>query len=303
MRCLLATTLDAPRERLRQVMDRLNIDLVEAERLEIDWLTHPPRLAVDFICAVLRKSNDQDAEAAIFVDIGVALGRQIPVFLIVEPRREVPLVVAGLTRVEADLDNEEALSLHLGQFIRALHRGRTDSSTEVRRRRVLSQSEAEIAHARLRELQSIDERNIGSKVERFVRLVTDLLDTGDVEVSAVRMFEDRGYDMALWSNDVSPTLGGPIPIQLKLWSQDRPNAVRKAAEVFARQLSERPFPFGILIYDAPGENTSTGPRQPSPARIVTISAHQLIDKLTEQSLTEVLTSMRNAVMHGASYGG
>jgi hypothetical protein len=95
MRCLLAADLDLPSAGLRRVMRRLEVDLVEVDRLGVDWLTESPTPVVDFVCAVLREHDNRDTEAAVLVDIGVALGRRIPVFLVVEPRRRAPLVVAG----------------------------------------------------------------------------------------------------------------------------------------------------------------------------------------------------------------
>lgn len=134
MRCLLVTDVSSANTRLQQVMDDLDVEVVKIDRLHIDWLTETTSSPVDFMCVVLPprgpKADDEaeaEAEAATFVDIGVALGRRIPVFLVVEPYRKVPLVLAGLTRVEADLNNADALTLHLGQFLRAIERNASPS--------------------------------------------------------------------------------------------------------------------------------------------------------------------------------
>lgn len=66
-------------------MRRLGVDIVKVSKLPVDWLTQTPAPPVDFVCAVLGEGDNRDAEAAVLVDIGVALGRRIPVFLILEP--------------------------------------------------------------------------------------------------------------------------------------------------------------------------------------------------------------------------
>jgi hypothetical protein len=304
MRCLLAADLDVPSEGLRRVMRRLDIDLVEVDRLGVDWLTQSPTPPVDFVCAVLRERDNRDAEAAVFVDIGVALGRRIPVFLIVEPRRKTPLVVAGLTRVEADVSNEEALELHLGQFLRAIRRGKPAAQPAEGQRPALSQEEAELAHARLRALRPASGSASGLASQRFERLMLDLLDTGEAAVSAIHESRDLGHDLALWTDDASPVLDGPVLVQLKLWADTAGRGLKTAVDTFANQLNRQPIPFGLLIYHSMGgDERGLVPLEPSQARVVTVSAHELVDMLSRQPLSRLLISMRNAVMHGVPYRG
>lgn len=305
MRCLLAADLDMPDAGLRQVMERLNIDLVEADRLGVDWLTQSPTPPIDFVCAVLSERDNRDAEAAIFIDIGVALGRQTPVFLIVEPQRKAPLVVAGLTRVEADVRNEEALELHLRQFLRAIRRGKPEHQASQDRRPVLSQEEADLAHARLRTLKppsGASDRRIESR--RFERLIVDLLDGETADISATQLEVDRGYDIAIWADDASPILGGPVLVQLKFLADAPPSKIERPINEFAVRLDRESIPFGLLIYHSwVHDSNMSGSRESASRRVIAVSAHELVDMLSRQSLSSLLISMRNAVMHGVSYRG
>jgi hypothetical protein len=304
MRCLLAADLEFSSDGLRHVMRRLEVDLVGVDGLGVDWLTESPTPPVDFVCAVLREHDNRDAEAAVLVDIGVALGRRIPVFLIVEPQRKTPLVVAGLTRVEADLGNEEALELHLRQFLRAIRRGKPEVQPKEGRP-ALSQEDAELAHARLRTLRPASGSGASGLASRhFENLIHNLLDTRDAEVSALWQTYDLGHDLALWSNDAGSVLGGPVLVQLKLWADAPSRGLMATIEAFAKQLSQQPAPFGLLIYHSmSGDQRGRAPLETIQPRVVAVSAHELVDMLSRQSLSRLLISMRNAVMHGVPYRG
>lgn len=298
MRCLLAADLDRPSDALRHVMGRLEVDLVGVDHLGVDWLTEAPTPPVDFVCAVLHAYENADAEAAVFVDIGVALGRRIPVFLIVEPSRRTPLVVAGLTRVEAHLTNEEALELHLRQFLRTIRRGQPNDPA-VADGRVLSPIDAELAHERLAAV--LKSHNAGHK---FEQAIFDVLSAVDAEVSTYRGSYDGGHDLALWARGAISVLDGPVPIQLKLWDRPSPREIKRAINLFFGQLRGQSAPFGLFIYHSPlGGYSFSVPGGSPETSVVAISAHELVDLLREQSLSRLLISMRNAVMHGVSYRG
>ncbi|WP_405553937.1 hypothetical protein [Streptomyces sp. NBC_01171] len=299
MRCLLTADLDLPSEGLRRVMRRLGVDIVKVSKLPVDWLTQTPAPPVDFVCAVLGEGDNRDAEAAVLVDIGVALGRRIPVFLILEPPRRAPLVLAGVTLVEADLRNEDALELHLKQFLRTLRR-KTEAQAAASEIPPLSRESAILAHARLDEISQAS--NPVGAAARFENLMLEVLDSHEVEVSALRSTGDMGYDAALWANEASPILGGPVLVQLKLWRDAPRHGLTRAIENFSAQLDTRQVPFGLLIYHCMNKEQKTPHGSGlSNTRVVTISAHDLVDALSSRPLSSLLVSMRNAVMHGVPY--
>ncbi|WP_172638891.1 hypothetical protein [Streptomyces tailanensis] len=282
-------------------MRRLEVDLVKADQLRVDWLTQTPMPPVDFVCAVLGEGDNRDAEAAVLVDVGVALGRRIPVFLILEPPRRAPLVLAGVTQVEADLSNEDALGLHLNQFLRSLRR-KPEAQAKTAEIPALSQEAANVAHTRLGEISQA--ASALSVAARFERLMLDVLESDEAAISAFRDTGDMGYDAALWVNGASPILGGPVLVQLKLWKSTPRHGLKRAVEAFSSQLDTRQVPFGLLIYHWMG-NEQHGPVSPelSNTRVVTISAHDFVEMLSSQPLSRILLSMRNAVMHGVPYRG
>jgi hypothetical protein len=130
----------------------------------------------------------------------------------------------------------------------------------------------------------------------------DMLDTRDTEISAVRESADLGHDLALWAEDAGPVLDGPVLVQLKLWSALSSHTLKAAVNAFAEQLNRQPVPFGLLVYHSTsGDQRGPVSVEPKQARVVAVSAHELVDMLSRQPLSRVLISFRNAVMHGVSY--
>lgn len=119
MRCILTGSSNMDAEGVLKVLSRLEVQVFRADRYHGDWLTGRIVHDVDFLCAVLG-SEDQGVPPAIYLDIGVALGREVPVLLVMPPGARTPLAISGLPRIDASLDNQEALQLHLEDFIESL---------------------------------------------------------------------------------------------------------------------------------------------------------------------------------------
>jgi len=292
MRCLLATALDTPRRDLRRVMSHLGVELVEVDQLGEDWLTQEPIPAIDFVCGVLRLGLSSEAESAIYVEIGVALGRHIPVFLIVEPPFQVPLILTGLTRVEAVVENTAAVELHLAQFIRRIGRS-IDPKSSGATRPALTPSQVNHTLAQLAALHAHGRNHPGS---RFEQLIHDLFVSSGAEVSTLRGASDIGHDLAIWTDQAGPIFGGPVLIELKLVTFATRSQLREAVIRFIGQLSRHASAFGMLIYSSP--DSSDGQFEPAfDAPVAVISARELVGMLGQEPLARVLISMRNAAVH------
>jgi hypothetical protein len=74
----------------------------------------------DFAVAVIPAGPGEGnaGVSAIYVEIGVAAARELPLLVVVEPPGPPAPALAGLTTVITQIDNEEALRLQLGLFLR-----------------------------------------------------------------------------------------------------------------------------------------------------------------------------------------
>ncbi|APE17519.1 hypothetical protein BOH72_21915 [Mycobacterium sp. WY10] len=78
--------------------------------------------SLDFAVAVLPPNRDESAKgmSAIFVEIGVLIGRRLPTLVIVAPPGPPPPALTTLNYVYTDLDNRDALSFHIDLFLKSI---------------------------------------------------------------------------------------------------------------------------------------------------------------------------------------
>lgn len=134
----------------------------------------------DFAVAVIPADRGESSAGlpAIYVEIGVAAARELPLLVVVESPGPPSPALAGLTTVTTQMGNEEALRLQLGLFLRWVQ-------ATPRARRIV-QPPASSAHlvpavyaARLRaaRISPPDQRGLA-----FEQLVSDLLRDGGAQL-------------------------------------------------------------------------------------------------------------------------
>ncbi|MEU6824798.1 hypothetical protein ABZ921_29565 [Streptomyces atriruber] len=267
---------------------------MRSKDLRTDWLTEDTA-DVDFLCAVL-DGTGRDEPPAIYLEIGVALGRELPVLIISEPNRRIPLAIAGLQRVEVDLGNTEAIAQHLHSFTSAL-----DSRTPFKRELSRGLKPEKGMSVRLRaqlDALSLEPNNWGSNpaelAYEYERLVHDILSTAGAESSSSRT--DEGFDLAAWIDHASEILGGPILVQCKIAAKIDRKALQVAAEKFTRTLGFRSVKFGIIVY-----HSLENPHRKTPLHtsypVWAFSASELIDMAEQDSLSDTIITLRNELMH------
>ncbi|GHB15924.1 hypothetical protein GCM10010306_004300 [Streptomyces umbrinus] len=293
MRCLLSSSEHAS-DAVPEALASAGIEFVRSKDLRTDWLTEDIT-DIDFLCAVL-DGTGRDEPPAIYLEIGVALGRELPVLIIAEPNRRIPLAIAGLQRVEVDLRNTEAIAHHLHSFTSAL-----DSRRLFKRDSSRSFKPEKGTAARLRaqlEALSLEPNSWGSNPAElgyeYQRLVHNILSTAGAEPSSSRI--DEGFDLAAWIDHASEILGGPILVQCKIATRIDRKALQVAAEKFTRTLSFRSVKFGLIVYHSlENPHHQTPLRTPYP--VWAFSASELINMAEQGSLSDTIITLRNELMH------
>ncbi|WP_329211442.1 hypothetical protein OG257_26580 [Streptomyces sp. NBC_00683] len=276
------------------------IEFILSKDLEDDWLSESIP-DIDFLCAVL-DGQSESIPAVTYLEIGVALGREIPVLLVTNSPRNIPLALAGLQRVEVELANREAISQHIEQFAEKL-RARRGRHTKGKSTSTASRVAVDF-NGRLDRLSggSIKALGGGSYATgrfgwEYEKLIQDVF-AGAGTVSALSQpgAPDGGFDLAVWVDGASEVLGGPILVQCKIGEKIRPGVLRKDAEKLTDVMYMRSVNFGLIVYhDLAGSNElhSFHPRLP----IWALSARELIDAVEAGSLNRIIVARRNELMH------
>ncbi|MFF3498991.1 hypothetical protein [Streptomyces sp. NPDC003247] len=279
---------------IAETLSMLGVEALRVDRYHGDWVTGRMKHEVDFLCAVLGP-GDQEFPPVVYLDIGVALGRKIPVLLIMPPGVRTPLAISGLPRVDVSLDNLEALQLHLENFVASMRTPQAEPQ-ELGGRSLDDSQYADLKHELERiasGFEGVDYiRQPYKELEDYVRKVFET--AGAVTSTPAR--RDSGYDFAIWVDGASEVIGGPTIVSVKFMRQPRKSASIHARE-FSSYLHYNPSPFGLLIYALP--SGVEGPRYENPGLPVSmLSVAELLESLHEGSLATLILRMRNALAHG-----
>ncbi|MFJ8197310.1 hypothetical protein [Streptomyces sp. NPDC096152] len=238
----------------------------------------------------------RDEPPAIYLEIGVALGRELPVLIIAAPNRRLPLAIAGLQRVDVGLENTEAIAHHLHIFASALD-SRRPSSREISHRLKSERGTSKRLRAQLEALSlepSNWRSNLGELSREYERLVQSILSSAGAESSSSQT--DGGSDVAAWIDHASEILGGPILVQCKIAARIDRKTLQLAAEKLTSTLGFRSVKFGLIVYHSL-ENPHYKAQFHSPYPVWAFSASELIDMTEQDSLSDTIITLRNELMH------
>lgn len=298
MKCLLSTSGQSS-VATAQALTEAAVDFVRSQDLDTDWLSEKVP-GIDFVCAVL-DTQGMDDSPAIYLEIGVALGRNLPVLIITDSRRRIPLALAGLQRVEADLDNHAAIALHIRQFTSNLKEkrlSRSASESERNRDQAFSGLREQIEALRTSPLDKTlsPTPSLGFQYENLVQKIFET--AGETAFPGPTSARDEGCDLAAWVDGASQLLGGPILIQCKIAKRISAGGLERQAARLGDILYTRSVNFGLIVY-----HSTNDPRHRitlhSRYSVWAISALELVNTAASGSLSRWIIMRRNELMHGA----
>lgn len=290
VRCLLIAPYGMSLDVLCSVLRGQQVDTVSTSELGAGIGLALRNLdAFDCAIAVLpAEEGDQPWLPAMYVEIGVAAGRGIPVLVLAEPPGSPSPALAGLSTVSASVENLEALRLHVPLFLRSV---RTEQQTDHPRRSGLAALDIAAYRGRLRRLR---ESPSGEGALRFERLVADLLRDAQARVEErAQGGPDDGVDIAAFIPGEEGLLG-TLLFQVK-WGRLSPTVFREIQERLSLQVARSRGGLGVVIYDqvaVPAE------RMPPVPLVFALSIDDLLAELEGRPLHDLLVQARNRTVHG-----
>jgi Restriction endonuclease len=247
----------------------------------------------DFAIAVIPADHGQrDASrSAIYVEIGVAVARGLPLLVITEPSiPPSPALVGATTIIITQLGNEEALRLHLGLFsrqVRAVPRAQHPA-------RLSASPTPSVPAAYAVRLQAVRESTGGLRGAEFERFVGDLLREAGAQAEERSPWEpDGGIDIAAFIPGEEQRLGA-VMIQVKSGTLTS-HALRATQRELSAHVLQVGAGLGLLVYD----QVTPDARKVPPALLVSsLGIDQLLAELETEPLSAVLTQARNRAVHG-----
>lgn len=245
--------------------------------------------------AVVPSSHDDRTVGlpAVYVEIGVAVGRGLPLLVIVEPPAPPSPALSGLATVSTAMDNAKALRLHLGLFLRSVRATPARPPSQP----AASTTVATFAdyQARLDAIRSAPRGRRGSRLELSLeQLVSDLLrDAGAIVEDRTIDGPDLGIDIVAFVPGQERSLG-TILVEVKSrlpTHRDFQTSQEKLSEYVLHSRSG----LGLLIYD---EAAIDQGKPPSSPLVLSLSIDELLTQFEQRPLSTVLARARNRAVHG-----
>ena len=246
----------------------------------------------DFAVAVIPAGPGEDNAGvpAIYVEIGVAAARELPLLVVVEPPGPPAPALAGLTTVITHMDNEEALHLQLGLFLRwvqAAPRAQRVAQPPASSQHLVPAAYA--ARLQAARMSPPDQRGMA-----FEQLVSDLFrDAGAQVEQRPPGGPDLGVDIAAFIPGEEQRLG-TLMVQVKSGTLAG-HALQDEQQRLSAQVLQARAGLGLLVYD----QVTSGAREVPPAPLVfRLGIDDLLAELEARPLGAMLARARNRAVHG-----
>ncbi|WP_280246781.1 hypothetical protein [Nocardia abscessus] len=274
------------------------VDLVEVPQLD------------DIQCGIAvlpPESSNNGARTAIFVEIGIATARQIPILVIADPS-EPPLPALGdLMIIRTTLDNESALDLHIGLFLVSirLYGGQNllkspplDITTPDPPLIIQGPPGIGRSHA---VANIIDEyMKSGARVlvspTRSEGRIAEILDELLTEQGAIVQREVLS-DSGLGRIDIAfthPQIRETVLVEVRDTEQSSIDSARRQLYQYVRRNNQS---IGLLLFRGPNQE-STPPVSPEFPLIWAMTVADFYEQISYQELGTFLRHTRNRLVHG-----
>lgn len=235
----------------------------------------------DRLVALLQDSPA--GNAAILVEIGIAIGMGLPVLIVATSESTLPAILGDVFILRSAPGNSTELLLGLKLFLRA-------ESTEPPRRAITitppPHPDINRFRERLAELTGSPKKGVESEVER---LAADLFRQFGAQVEEQRLLPKGGRPDIAFSVPGQEGQLGTVLIELKF--SHSPDALEGAARQLQRYLSDQGRGLGLILYIGPEQPVRSWPM------IIAWSIERLLDELTDSTLADVLIRARNEAIH------
>ncbi len=223
----------------------------------------------------------------VLFELGYASAQRKRVAVIQDRSFELPSNVSGFPVLKCKFDDRDQIRSFLKQLSRPQKRQTVQASEPKKTRPLSDRAKQLIAH-----IKALGQR---ATQREFETILVDALRDSGIRVIAESAARDRGYDLALWLDEIEYPIGNPILVELK-----NDLKLRTARALRTDFLVRKDVSVGkalLVVY-------LTGPSQPelstlnlaSPL-VLFVSATQLLSALEEKSLADFIRSARNKLAH------
>lgn len=283
-RCFISAKYGVELDILQRVLDEVNVEWAWAQTSRhgatvVETVSQAIKRA-DFVLGVLA---DGDINANVMLEIGIAIGLDIPVLLLTTGKKPPPFDLASFRHFNTDLRDAKLLALQLDLFVRSLATQKNDKRRQVTfsgdTNRIQDQPAPKFFDSAL-------EQNIAEAIHRSGGRVTIPSRSGQLLTP----------NLLMWLPEVDSELFNPAAIEAKktIGVQDLPSLQHRLGE-FVRNSN---MGCGLIIVNSVNLARNLAKIVPYPF-IFIIGLREFKSKLQEGQLASWIRQERNRLAHGA----
>ncbi|MDQ3705510.1 MAG: hypothetical protein M3437_09875, partial [Chloroflexota bacterium] len=294
--CFVATSPDANITVVESLLRERQIEALTSYSLAVSG-TSPleyTKKAISTSDLVIGILKTQSGNLNILFEIGVAHALGKPILVLVQPGiRDLPLLLRDLLYLRTELDNKEAIGFALDQLLKR------PASTEPNQQPSGSESSpiGPVADLLLERFRMLAGRGTEQELSD---IVAEAIRAGGISiVEQATGIGDKRLDLAVWSNELEPWLGGPLVIEVKshLLNDRHIDLVRNQVLNYIEEINTST---ALVIYG----DVQTGRFDPvsgSRPSVLFIPLDALLSSLRTQSFAEAVLDWRDRVLAGEPF--
>ena len=287
-KCFISAPVNVDLSVLRTVLVSKGIQAVMPFELEIvgssfrEQIEHAIQKA-DFFVAVLSRSGS----ANVFFELGFATAKLKRIVLLQTEEFEIPQNLSGFTILRVDVRDGPKLSNVLDDFLKK-QKHLKPARQEIVRTRPLSTRATEL----IQHLKNLQARATHAE---FEKILTEAFKDSGIEVVAEPQGKDRGYDFALWLDELNHLVGNPLLVEVKTKLSKA-----EAKSLKSKFLKHRDTELGkaLVVVFLDGPEAIVQAESSGAPLILFVPAAVLLSALEEKSLGDFIRSERNRLVHG-----
>lgn len=272
---------------VRYALENKGVRCFSADQIDLPGQNIPQILReamaqADLIVAVV---DDTPASNLVFLEVGFAqaMGKQVAVLLLADAPSS-NWLSSGIPYFRYRPEVPSTLDFVLGQILK-IPRGTKASLSATRRTHPIGALADELLTQLRAPGDTLREPDLEQVIARAIRA------SGVATVSQAEG-ADRGIDLAVWSDDLSPWVGNPLPIELCITL--RKSDLHAVLRSLAMSIARRGMTEGLLIYLRADADLTWPVVFPN---ILHLPADQFIEQMRSKSFGEVVRGLHNQRSH------
>lgn len=286
--CFISAPVNVDLTVLRSVLRHKGIEAILPFEIEITGIDFRAQIEkaiqrADLFIGVL---SGRASNANVYFELGLAWAIGKRVLLIQGRELELPSSLSGFPIVKCKIEDSTQVSFFLDQFLNQ-QRAPTHHKFELSKTKPLSKRAAQL----ISHLEALGPR---ASEQEFIKILGSVFHESGIRVMVESGPDERGYDLALWLDELENVVGNPILVNFK----------KRLTTAGARELKHYflypNFSVGkaFLVIFLTGSEQQLARENSGAPLILFISAARLISELKSKSIAAFIRTERNKLAHG-----